>query len=145
MVTQPTPITDKNGKQTTVHKKADAPVKGGRVSAVAPVAAKPTDSPISTEEIRAAIASLPDYPNGKDERGERDRIRTENRFATNQLEKRWGAWLADEYASDVPAAAHAEIYRMAWDDGHSSGYEEVENRYQEYADFARKVANAVRG
>ena len=143
MVTKPTPITDKNGRQTTVHKKADTAVTGTRAAAIAPVAATPSDSPLSTEELRSAVDSIP-YPNDTADRDERNRIRTENSHAVRALEKRWGAWLADEYASEVPAAAHDDIYRLAWEQGHSSGYGEVEYHYSEYAGLAAKVAQAVR-
>lgn len=61
---------------------------------------------------------------------------------TGELEAQWRAWLADEYASDLSSVAQSLIYTKAWEDGHSSGYNDVEHYYSEHADFARQVIAA---
>lgn len=50
--------------------------------------------------------------------------------------------LADEYAADLPKGVTVEIFRRAWDSGHSSGYGQVAQDYEELAEFARYARNA---
>ena len=53
MVTQPTPVTDKNGKHTTVHKKVDAAPKTTRKlpQPASAEAVEPTDAVVSNHEF----------------------------------------------------------------------------------------------
>lgn len=63
------------------------------------------------------------------------------RDQTRELEAQWRAWLADEYASALPEAAQQAIWDYAWDQGHASGYNEVEMHYSDVA----AIANLARG
>lgn len=47
--------------------------------------------------------------------------------------------LHKEYAPDLSDAVHAEVFRRAWDEGHSAGFYEVTWRYEELAEFAEFV------
>ena len=62
----------------------------------------------------------------------------------NAVYAQWAAWLAVEYAYGLPEGIFSGLFERAWEDGHSSGLTSVENYYQEYADFARKVVEAAR-
>jgi hypothetical protein len=61
--------------------------------------------------------------------------------AERELVEQWKNWLVAEFCPDASAKVAAEIYRRAWDEGHSSGYNEVANHYQEFADFASFVTS----
>jgi len=37
------------------------------------------------------------------------------------------------------AKQHGEVYAMAWEQGHASGYSEVEMHYGDFAELARKI------
>lgn len=50
--------------------------------------------------------------------------------------------LAAEYADGLPEALQEKVFEKAWDDSHSSGFQSVENTYEEYADFARFAREA---
>ena len=50
--------------------------------------------------------------------------------------------LADEYAHDLPEEVQDKIFDRAWDSGHSSGYPQVAQDYEELAEFARFARNA---
>lgn len=39
-------------------------------------------------------------------------------------------------------AQHAIVYSQAWEQGHSSGYQEVESYYGDFAEAARKILDA---
>lgn len=56
---------------------------------------------------------------------------------TNDFEKN----LSEFYGTGNTAADHI-IYGKAWDDGHSSGYSEVENLYQDLVHFAESLKEA---
>lgn len=49
-----------------------------------------------------------------------------------------------EYAEPfgVPRAVADKVYSLAWEHGHSSGYSEVENYYQDFAELARVAYEA---
>lgn len=141
MTTQATPIVDKNGKNTTVHKKVDNGSTSKRSANVAPKAAVAQEF-LSTSELEIATKALV-YPSDVRNKDERIRLRNEYNFATRDLEKQWQGWLADEYASEIPESAHAAIFQQAWSDGHSSGYNQVEHHYAEIADVLTAVAKAA--
>ena len=87
-----------------------------------------------------------EYPHTED-RAERIRLRQEYDAAHAELNREFAAELADEYLGEIsetrrPAIAE-RVFRLAWDDGHSSGYYEVENRYMDLADLALAVYSAA--
>lgn len=49
----------------------------------------------------------------------------------------------DEYAAPfgVPRAISDKVYSLAWEHGHASGYGEVENYFQDFAELARVAYN----
>lgn len=52
------------------------------------------------------------------------------------------ARMFDEIGSPLAGlneAQHAIVYAQAWEQGHASGYEDVESHYGEYAEMARKL------
>jgi hypothetical protein len=93
----------------------------------------------------ARAAAIP-YPSTftEEERVEARRVYTVQRA---ELQREFAAELADEYLSGIPRGRRASIaesvFRMAWEEGHSSGYGEVENRYIDFADFALQVYRAA--
>ena len=70
---------------------------------------------------------------------------TEYHEKLNAVYAQWAAWLASEYAEGLPEGIFPALFERAWADGHSSGLTSVENYYEEYASFARKVVEAARG
>jgi predicted metal-dependent phosphoesterase TrpH len=96
---------------------------------------------MDTNALEAAIKTLT-YPREAKNREERARLYAEYREQENALIAQWKTWLADEYADDLPAAAQNAIYRKAWEEGHSSGYYEVENHYSELSELGRLIRNA---
>ena len=62
--------------------------------------------------------------------------------AEQALITEWSLWLADDNldANIAPEAAQL-VFRQAWEQGHSSGYSEVESNY---VDLAEIVNTAVR-
>lgn len=91
---------------------------------------------LTTDELTIATTFV-DYP----KRGDLP-ARNEYYAKIAELEHQWAEYLADEYASDLPAAVAAQVYIRAWSDGHSAGYNEVEGHYNTYAEFARTVITA---
>ncbi len=71
--------------------------------------------------------------------------------AKAEREARWAAQRAEqanrsikmfeEYAEPfgVPREVAESVYSLAWSHGHASGYSEVENYYQDFAELARKA------
>ena len=96
---------------------------------------------LTTTELNAATRALvyPHSTGNRSDRPARDAALAKYRADEKALEAEWALWLGDEYAGDLPASVHAEIYRRAWNDGHSEGYYAVESRYEEYAEFAIMV------
>jgi hypothetical protein len=70
------------------------------------------------------------------------RLLSEYHAAQNAMVAEWKAWLADEYADDLPEAVQDRIFGKAWEDGHSGGYDEIEFHYIPLAVFARDVRKA---
>ena len=70
----------------------------------------------------------------------------EYRETIQGLEAQWAEYLAATYlTATVPhtPAVLASIYRNAWEVGHSSGYQNVELHYQDFAELANIVAEDV--
>lgn len=99
--------------------------------------------------IAAAIsdrAQAIDYPH-TDDREERVRLRREYDAAHAELNREFAAQLAEEYLGEISETRRGPIaertFQLAWEDGHSSGYYEVENRYMDLAAFALAVYSAA--
>jgi hypothetical protein len=65
------------------------------------------------------------------------KTRAENAAHDNRMFEEIGQPLAG-----LNPAQHAIVYAQAWEQGHASGYSEVENYYGEYAEMARKLIEA---
>ncbi len=59
-----------------------------------------------------------------------------------RLEQEWREWLEKQYAQDIPTGLLTNIYDRAWAEGHSSGYFDVQDRYEDLTDFVREVLAA---
>lgn len=92
---------------------------------------------LSTTELIATLDTIP-YPHGvsREERPTAMRAYNEKRGA---LIAQWKEWLHDVYADGFSTQAADVIYAKAWEDGHSSGYREVEMWYQELSDLVTKI------
>lgn len=55
----------------------------------------------------------------------------------------WDAWLRNQY-SDVSHEVYSLCMSMAYDRGHSSGYDEVESYLSDYIYFAKSILNTVK-
>ena len=51
--------------------------------------------------------------------------------------------LARTYLPTLPTDVTDVAFRMAWDHGHASGYGQVQDFYEEFADLAKRVEQAV--
>lgn len=58
------------------------------------------------------------------------------------LEAQWAEWLKQESWVELPKSLRDEIFEKAWADGHSNGYDAVEEAYGRYADFAQSAIQA---
>jgi len=98
---------------------------------------------LDTNALNTAVKALT-YPtyDGAQTREELAQLRREYQEATGLLVAEWVEFLKDEHGYDLPAAAQSAVYSKAWEDGHSSGYQEVESCYMNLADFARTVRQA---
>lgn len=56
----------------------------------------------------------------------------------HEIDSAFEAELAEIYCT-LPAQAAKAIFAKAWEDGHSSGYSEIENKYIDLCDFAEKL------
>ncbi|MFE6967209.1 hypothetical protein ACFVAJ_19145 [Agromyces sp. NPDC057679] len=85
-----------------------------------------------TEIAQAAIDDTPYNPKDRDA----------YRQSEANIKLHFADDLRDAYAEDLPEAVAPIIFERAWEDGHSSGYSEVESQYVDLAEFARKVRAA---
>ena len=95
---------------------------------------------LNANETTAAVNALPatfDLP-----KGERETVRLANRSATTKIEGQFRAYLEATYASEIPAGAHEALYSLAWEHGHSNGYNETELYYDDFARLIRTALNA---
>jgi len=128
---------DINGKLVTKHVKNENPPAGAKARAVStpPPPSKPEvddTSMLSTDEVTAAVQALV-YPERTNINANANIAFREYRENTRALELRWARWLGDEYASVVSESTQAAIFVKAWEDGHSSGYGNVESVYEDLA------------
>lgn len=105
---------------------------------------------LTTTELIAATDAIvyPSHPGRTAAATVREEYNTallEYRQSYRDLENQWALWLADEHLDNgVPIEVADALYRQAWEDGHSSGYNEVENRYQELANLVNLAVRAAR-
>ncbi len=96
--------------------------------------------PLTTSELYDARSEVV-YPTGSNRTNES--VREYNR-QISALEKQWSRWLGEEHAPGIPEVAQNKIFSLAWQEGHSSGYNEVETHYVEIAEIAVITAEAIR-
>jgi len=159
MTTTPTPIVDKNGKKTTVHKKDEAAAAKNRVGGLptkppaavvgegklptAPRTPRPIDTNELYERLRDIDKEYARLPETKTTQ-ERHARREEYRQKVAKLESQWRKNLYNEFAGGIPDEAADAVYAKAYADGHSSGYNEVENEFRELTDLVRNAINIVK-
>ena len=96
---------------------------------------------LTTNEIDTAVRAVV-WPGANVNRADREAARVAYRAEVAGLERDWREWLEAEYAEGIPASLLTNIFDRAWAEGHSSGYQDVENHYEQIADFAREVLAA---
>jgi len=70
--------------------------------------------------------------------------RAEYRAAIKNITAQFKAALAVEYhLSGYNPAISDTVWELAWEDGHSHGYSEVEIHYADFAAFAEKIVAAT--
>lgn len=94
--------------------------------------------PLTTSELYEALRNV-EYPGSQSRQALND-----YHAEQGALVKQWEEWLADEYLTDVPKEVHKTVFQLAWQQGHSSGYHEVQNYYADFAEIATATAKAVR-
>ena len=82
-----------------------------------------------TYPLRSEFPDMESYKAAREEHGEE----------VSEITGQFRDWLEFEYAGSFPTQVQDLIFHKAWEDGHSSGYFEVEGFYEDYADFAEKV------
>lgn len=82
------------------------------------------------------------YPGNEVPLGLRAQARLSWRQREGEIREQFGKDLADEYAADLPEAVQDKIFQRAWVSGHSSGYPQVAQDYEELAEFARFARDA---
>lgn len=100
---------------------------------------------MNSHELTLATRNIPypstaSHPNKEERKNARDTYYTKR----GELEKQWREWLDSTYAAHLPSPVRGLIFSKAWEDGHSSGYYEVESKYEEYADFVDEVNLAMK-
>jgi len=101
---------------------------------------------LSSAEAEEADRSLP-YPHlGA------DGVTPENRAAlleaywskSNEIGAKHRLYLEQNYTSDISSSVILDrLYQQAWDQGHSGGYHEVENCYDNYTTFLKFVITTL--
>lgn len=65
------------------------------------------------------------------------------RARLGEISAQFAADLAKEYLPGVPQAASDLVFARAWEDGHSYGYQPVENAYEDLATLVLAVHKAL--
>ncbi len=92
---------------------------------------------LNTQELRQATDEV-HYPAKAPKETRTAEIKA-YREEISRLEQQWKDWLAAEYLPQLSASKTDEVYRKAWEDGHSSGYQEVEYHYEELAVLINRI------
>ena len=61
------------------------------------------------------------------------------RAAVAELEAEWREWLFQEHADDMSTEAAQVVFARAWEEGHASGYSEVEMHFVDLIGLVREV------
>lgn len=69
------------------------------------------------------------------DRHNREAYHEERRFIENEFKYA----LQREYLSDAPDSVADRVWELAWQEGHSSGFGDVEHYYQEFAELVRST------
>lgn len=100
---------------------------------------------MNAQQAADAVKALP-YPKS----GDYD-TKEEWQAARRAYQESWGKvtqefaeYLAATYAPWLVKQTQDMIWRKAWEDGHSSGYSEVENYYMDLASFAEDAVTQNR-
>lgn len=85
--------------------------------------------PLPTTDLRAAAGVL-----GKAYLAN-ELPRADYRERLGRLEARWRQWLTDTYLPnpDISHSVEVEVWNRAWEEGHSEGYERVEQCFEDLA------------
>jgi hypothetical protein len=70
--------------------------------------------------------------------------RKQYREAMRAIEKEFEQALADTYLPNQNLEIQAKVWEMAWVEGHSSGYSDVENYYVQFADLVLFTIKTIR-
>jgi hypothetical protein len=100
---------------------------------------------LTTEQLAERNQALSDtyYANLPKDRAEKSAAWRELHIAQSANERLWQAWLRKDNLEDsVGDRAAQRLFDIAWEDGHSEGYQRVAERYEELAEI---VNLAVRG
>jgi hypothetical protein len=98
----------------------------------------------TVQELKAEAAKLIEQAKTQ-EREERITARKAAQEKRAREEKAFRDRLYSEIGQGIAGLnekQHALVYVKAWEDGHASGYEEVEQHYGELADLAREILDA---
>lgn len=85
------------------------------------------------------------YPDRADyaDRSEHSEAMLAYRAARREVDKAFGVALADAYLESIAEsrrqAIGEQIFPLAWENGHESGYHQVENHYIDFAEVAVKI------
>lgn len=101
---------------------------------------KPTSIGLKTpSDHRKYAAALEVYENEVNEYKARKDEYNEKRA---DLEAKWQDVLFSSASPILPQAVKAIVYRKAYEDGHSGGYEETRNHFYDYVDMAEEIIKA---
>lgn len=89
---------------------------------------------------RLTYPSSASHPDKGERKAARDTYYTER----SALERQWRDWLHKEHAPGFPAELDSLVFQKAWGEGHSSGYHEVENIYENLTEFVTKAISIHR-
>lgn len=93
------------------------------------------------ENVRAAEAANP-YPSTTLRFEERREAIRAYRERDRQIRDEFKNDLIEEFAADLPRKVGERVWDYAWEEGHSEGYERVEQYFEEMAEFARFARTA---
>jgi hypothetical protein len=91
-----------------------------------------------TQQLISAVRNteMPKWGGNKEEFAKN---KAEWKKQITELEHEWELWLAGQYAAELSRNVQILIFDMAWSDGHSNGYAEVEQKYSDLAAFVEQV------
>lgn len=84
------------------------------------------------ETINQALSALPFVARGQEGRAEYE-------DAYGDLQDQFKDALYETYGEGLNRAQHERAYSLAYQEGHASGWYDIQNYYIDYADFARFI------